>query len=155
MKTELMREAIKLAAQSVTDNNGGPFGALIVKENQIIAIGFNQVTSTLDPTAHGEVVAIRKACQALKTFSLEGCDLYTSCEPCPMCLSASYWARLDNIYFAATQCDAKNAGFDDSFIYEEFTKPVEARLIPMQACQPTNYLEPFELWNAKQDKIPY
>lgn len=123
-----MRKAIELSIQNV-DNQGGPFGAVIVKDGKIVATGVNRVTSNNDPTAHAEVMAIREAAQKLNDFNLTGCTIYTSCEPCPMCLSAIYWARIDKIYYGNTKTDAKNIGFDDSFIYEEIEKPVNQRAI--------------------------
>lgn len=119
MTNSFMEQAIQLAVENVRSGRGGPFAAVVVKNGQVIATGSNRVTSTNDPTAHAEVTAIREACRALNTFQLTGCDLYTSCEPCPMCLGAIYWARPDRVYFAATASDAADAGFDDSFIYEE------------------------------------
>src|SRR5580658_2007134 len=125
-----MRRAVELAKQNVLAGTGGPFAALIVREGQVIAEAANSVTTTNDPTAHGEVNAIRKACTALGTFSLAGCEIYSSCEPCPMCLAAIYWARLGAIYYGCGQQDGAKAGFDDAFLYEEFRKPIEERSIP-------------------------
>ena len=126
---EFMREAIRLSVENVERGKGGPFGAVIVKDGKIIARGVNEVTSSNDPTAHAEVVAIRKACTALGTFQLQGCELYASCEPCPMCLAAIYWARPDKIYYANTKEDAAGIEFDDKFIYEEMSKPIGERSI--------------------------
>jgi guanine deaminase len=150
-----LQHAIDLAAENVESGQGGPYGALIVKENKIIAASGNQVTSRLDPTAHAEVVAIRMACQALNDFQLTGCTLYSSCEPCPMCLGAIYWARLDNVYYACSREDAAAAGFDDSFIYDEIPLPPNERRIVMLNLKQDNDLKPLELWNAKPDKILY
>ncbi|PIR38622.1 MAG: tRNA-specific adenosine deaminase [Alphaproteobacteria bacterium CG11_big_fil_rev_8_21_14_0_20_39_49] len=130
MKNKFMQRSIELSIEMMRKNAGGPFGAVIVKDGQIIAEGWNQVTSSNDPTAHAEITAIRKACAKLDDFSLKGCEIYTSCEPCPMCLSAIYWSRLDTIYFANTKDDAKNIGFDDSHIYEQIPLPTNKRAIP-------------------------
>ena len=154
MKNEFMSRAIALSIESV-HKGGGPFGSLIVKDNKIISEGFNQVTSTNDPTAHGEIVAIRNSCKILNSFSLKGCDLYTSCEPCPMCMSAIYWARIDNVYYANTRNDAKKIGFDDSFIYSEFKKNINERKIPMIQMMRSDALKAFDLWNNKMDKVKY
>ncbi|WP_341326345.1 nucleoside deaminase [Methylotuvimicrobium sp. KM2] len=153
--SDYLQQAINLAAENVESGQGGPYGALIVKENKIIAASGNQVTSRLDPTAHAEVMAIRMACQAMNDFQLTGCTLYTSCEPCPMCLGAIYWARLDNVYYACSREDAAAAGFDDSFIYDEIPLPPNKRRILMLNLKQDNDLKPFELWNAKPDKILY
>lgn len=153
--SDYLQQAIDLAAENVESGQGGPYGALIVKENKIIAASGNQVTSRLDPTAHAEVMAIRMACQAMNDFQLTGCTLYTSCEPCPMCLGAIYWARLDNVYYACSREDAAAAGFDDSFIYDEIPLPPNKRRILMLNLKQDNDLKPFELWNAKPDKILY
>ena len=154
MKNEFMSRAITLSIESVY-KGGGPFGSLIVKDNKIISEGFNKVTSTNDPTAHGEIVAIREACKKLDTFNLSGCDLYSSCEPCPMCLSAIYWSHIDNIYYANTREDAKKIEFDDSFIYLEISKKIEERNVPMKQLLRKEALEAFELWDKKGDKIKY
>src|SRR5512134_2550993 len=130
MREDLMRRAIELAASNVRAGLGGPFAAIVVNDGRVIAEGTNLVTSTNDPTAHAEVVAIRRACETLATFQLTGCELYTSCEPCPMCLGAIYWARPAAIYFGATHVDAADAGFDDSFIYQQTRMPVAQRAIP-------------------------
>ena len=154
MKKEFMSRAITLSIESVY-KGGGPFGSLIVKDNKIISEGFNQVTSTNDPTAHGEIVAIRNSCKILKSFSLKGCDLYTSCEPCPMCMSAIYWARIDNVYYANTRDDAKKIDFDDSLIYEQLTKSIKERKIRMTQLMRNEALKAFELWDKKTDKVKY
>ena len=134
---------------------GGPFGAVIVKDGKVIAEGWNRVTSTNDPTAHAEVTAIRDACKALGTFSLAGCEIFTSCEPCPMCLSAIYWARLDRIYFANSRQDAAAIGFDDDFLYHEVAKPVEVRSIPTIKLELPEAAAVFAEWQAKPDKVRY
>ena len=154
LKNNFMLRAIELSINSV-NTAGGPFGCVIVKENKIIAEGSNKVTSSNDPTAHAEIVAIREACKKLNTFNLTGCDLYTSCEPCPMCLSAIYWSHIDNIYYANTREDAKKIEFDDSFIYLEISKKIEERNIPMKQLLRKEALEAFELWEKKGDKIKY
>jgi len=154
MKNEFMKRAIELSIESVK-NVGGPFGAVIVKDDKIIAEGSNNVTSTNDPTAHGEIVAIREACKKLNNFNLKGCELYSTCEPCPMCLSAIYWARIDKIYYANTREDAKKIDFDDSLIYSEFNKNIDERKIPMIQIMRNEALKAFELWNKKIDKVKY
>jgi tRNA(Arg) A34 adenosine deaminase TadA len=157
MKAEeqFMQEAIKLAAENNITGNGGPFGAVIVKDGKIIARGHNEVTSSNDPTAHAEVVAIRKACAELGTFQLEGCEIYSSCEPCPMCLGAIYWARPSKLYFAATRSDAADAGFDDSLIYKEIALEPHQRLIPCKQILHDEALHVFHSWVANASKIPY
>ena len=149
-----MSEAIKLSVENI-DNNGGPFGAVIVKDGKIIAKGVNRVTSNIDPTAHAEVNAIREAAKVLGTFDLSGCEIYSSCEPCPMCLGAIYWARLDKLYFANTKQDAKDIEFDDSFIYEELDLPIEKRKIPTTQIMREEALEAFKKWKNREDKIEY
>ena len=154
MKNKFMSRAIELSMESV--NNGtGPFGAVIVKNEKIIAEGSNKVTSTNDPTAHGEIVAIREACKQLNNFSLSGCELYSSCEPCPLCLSAIYWARINKIYYANTREDAKNIDFDDSLIYTEINKDRNSRKIKMIQMHREEALEAFKIWKNKEDKIKY
>jgi guanine deaminase len=150
-----MREAAELARQNVVNGHGGPFGAVIVRGGEIIGRGANLVTSTNDPTAHAEVSAIRDACRKLGTFTLVGCRIYTSCEPCPMCLAAIYWARLDKIFFANTRVDAARIGFDDDHLYREMTLPHEHRSTPILALASEEALASFELWLAKTDKVPY
>ncbi len=154
---EFLREAVRLSIENVQTGQGGPFGALIVQNGQIIARGQNRVTQSLDPTAHAEVSAIRAACQALGTFVLSGCVLYTSCEPCPMCLAAAYWARVDAVYFAATQTDAADAGFDDAFLYREFVLPIAERTLPTVAVPEVQSEagEAFEAWRASIEKTRY
>lgn len=150
-----MKRAIELARTGMENNEGGPFGCVVVKDGEIIAEGNNRVTTSNDPTAHAEVVAIRKACEALNTFQLDGCEIYTSCEPCPMCLGAIYWARPKSIYYAATRDDAAAAGFDDSFIYDEIHIPPEDKTIPMKSMAREEAVEVFQTWNRKTDKIVY
>ncbi len=150
-----MERAIQLAIEQMEAGSGGPFGALIVKNNQLIAEGFNEVTSSSDPTAHAEIQAIRKACKKLGGFQLEGCELYTSCEPCPMCLGAIYWARPARVYFAASRWDAAKAGFDDDFIYKEIPQDFDKRQIPFIQLGLKNSFAPFDRWIAKLDRIPY
>ena len=149
-----MKKAIELSVESV-NNGGGPFGSVIVKDNKIIAEGSNKVTSNNDPTAHGEIVAIREACKKLNNFSLNGCELYSTCEPCPMCLSAIYWARIDKIYYANTRDDARKIDFDDSLIYTELQKNIDKRKISMIQIMRNEALKAFELWDKKKDKIKY
>ena len=155
MDTKMMSEAVQLALESAQTKNGGPFGAIIVKNGQIVGVGKNSVTTKNDPTAHAEVMAIRDACQNLNTFQLDDCEIYTSCEPCPMCLGAIYWARLSKIYYAATQHDAAKIGFDDNFIYVEIAKEKSERFIQMNQLQPEGYLKPFEFWQETTEKIAY
>ncbi len=150
-----MQEAIRLSIEQMRAGKGGPFGAVVVKDGQIIARGFNQVTSSNDPTAHAEVTAIREACKALGTFQLEGCELYTSCEPCPMCLGAIYWARPDKVYYANTQVDAAAIGFDDQFIYDEIAIPMPQRRIPFVHFMREEALTAFKEWQEKEDKLAY
>ena len=154
-QNEFMQCAIALALENVQSNRGGPFGALIARNGKIIAEGSNRVTSTNDPTAHAEMVAIREACTHLGTFQLTGCEIYASCEPCPMCLAAIYWARLDRIYFAGTGSDAAKVGFDDSLIYRVMAKPQAQRKIPMIQLMHEESLAPFRAWERKPDKISY
>jgi len=155
MTNSFMEQAIRRAVENVRSGQGGPFGAIVVKDGRVIATGANSVTSTNDPTAHAEVAAIREACRALGTFQLTGCEIYTSCEPCPMCLGAIYWARPDRVYFAATASDAAEAGFDDSFIYQELNQPLGKRKIPFQSVMRQEGLEPFREWMKKDDRIRY
>jgi len=150
-----MARAIELSIENVRSGHGGPFGAVIVGSGGIVAEGANRVAATSDPTAHAEIVAIRAACQKLGTFDLKGCEMYVSCEPCPMCLGAIYWARIERIYFAGTAPDASNAGFDDSFIDQELAKPRAERRIPMVPLMREEALEAFRLWKTKPDKISY
>jgi guanine deaminase len=155
MTNSFMKEAIQQAVENVRSGRGGPFGAIVVKDGRVIATGTNLVTSANDPTAHAEVNAIREACRALGAFQLTGCEIYTSCEPCPMCLGAIYWARPDRVYFAATASDAAKAGFDDSFIYEELKLAHRERRIPFEPIMREAGLEPFREWMQKNDRIRY
>jgi tRNA(Arg) A34 adenosine deaminase TadA len=155
MEQENMKIAIKLAQQSIDKQNGGPFGAVIFKDGILIGKGINQVTALNDPTAHAEVNAIRNACQNLKTFDLSGSEIYTTCEPCPMCLGAIYWAKIDKIYFAANREDAANAGFIDDFIYKEFSLPWEKRNLESVQILKEEAIKIFENWNKTENKIPY
>jgi len=154
MSNKFMKRAIELSIKSV-HNGTGPFGALIVKDNKVISEGNNTVTSSYDPTSHAEVSAIRNACKKIKNFSLKGFDLYTSCEPCPMCLSAIYWSRIDNVYYANTRSDAKKIDFDDSLIYEELKKDIKKRKISMHQIMRAEALKAFEMWDKKVDKVKY
>lgn len=154
MNIDYMQRAIQLAEESVK-NGGGPFGAVIVKENRIIAEGANSVTLNNDPTAHAEVSVIRKACSDLNTFDLGGCEIYSSCEPCPMCLSAIYWARIDRIYYGCDKEDAKQIGFDDSFIYEQIELKPEERSIPAKQILHEEALSAFRMWEDKENKTEY
>ena len=149
-----MTRAIELSLASVR-SNGGPFGCVIVKNNEIIAEGSNKVTIINDPTAHAEIVTIRKACKALNNFNLEGTEIYTSCEPCPMCLSAIYWSHIDKIYYSNTRLDAAKIGFDDNYIYNELSKQLSQRKIPMQQINQEDAIKVFKEWELKPDKIKY
>ena len=153
-KNIFMLKAIELSVKSA-ETIGGPFGCVIVKDNKIISEGSNKVTSTNDPTAHGEIVAIRDACLKLNTFNLSGCELYSSCEPCPMCLSAIYWSHIEKIFYANSRNDAKNIDFDDSFIYSEINKKIEDRKIKMTQMLRDEALKAFKIWDNKVDKIKY
>jgi guanine deaminase len=155
MTNPFMTRAIELAIDNVRSGKGGPFGAVVVKNDEIIAEGANRVTATNDPTAHAEIVAIREAGRQLKLFDLRGCDLYTSCEPCPMCLGAIYWARLSRIYFGSLAADASQAGFDDSVIYREFALPHRQRAIPMVPMMRDEALAAFRAWADQPSKTPY
>jgi len=154
MKNKFMERAIELSIESV-NSGGGPFGSIIVKNDKVIAEGSNRVTLNNDPTAHGEMVAIRKACKNLNNFNLSGCELYSTCEPCPMCLSAIYWAHIDKIYYANTRNDAQKIDFDDSLIHLELQKNVNKRKIPMIQIMREEALKAFSLWNNKTDKVKY
>jgi tRNA(Arg) A34 adenosine deaminase TadA len=149
-----MRHAIALATANVA-SGGGPFGAIVVRDSKVIATGVNQVTATNDPTAHAEVVAIRAACKALGTFQLTGCTVYTSCEPCPMCLAALYWSRCDAVYYGNSAGDAAAIGFDDSFLYEQVALPIEERKLPMQRLLTQEAITSFEAWRNQPNKIEY
>src|SRR5437899_6418119 len=155
MDQPFMARAIQLSIENVHSDRGGPFGAVIVKNGSIIAEGTNQVTSTHDPTAHAEVIAIREACRKLSVFQLLGCEIYTSCEPCPMCLGAIYWAHLSRIHFGNLAADASKVGFDDSFIYQQFAQPFSQRKIPMLQMMREEALAAFRSWQEKPNKIPY
>lgn len=152
---KFMLEAIQESRKGMENNEGGPFGCIIVKDNKIVGRGNNQVTSSFDPTAHAEVVAIRNACKNLNTFQLTDCEIYTSCEPCPMCLGALYWARPKVIYFANTKDDAAAIGFDDSLIYQQINVPLENRLIPMKKMALPEAISVFQSWHTKNDKVKY
>ncbi len=152
---KFMLRAIELARKGMENSAGGPFGCVVVKEGEIVGEGSNLVTSTNDPTAHAEVVAIRNACQNLNNFQLEGCEIYTSCEPCPMCLGAIYWARPAKMFFACTREDAAQVGFDDQFIYEEIEKPINARKIESINFLREESVKVFENWANKTDKVEY
>ena len=154
MKNRFMSRAIELSIESVK-SGGGPFGSVIIKNNEIISEGMNRVTKNNDPTAHGEIVAIRNACKNLNDFSLKGCELYTSCEPCPMSLSAIYWSRIDKIYYANTRDDAKKIDFDDSLIYSELTKKIKERKIPTTQLMRDEALQGFKLWKNTENKVKY
>jgi len=155
VKTEFMRAAIRLSLEKMRRNDGGPFGAVVVRHGKIVGRGWNRVTSTNDPTAHAEIMAIREACRRLKTFRLDDCELYASCEPCPMCLAAVYWARMGKIFFAGTRRDAAAVGFDDDLIYREVSRPVSRRKIPMEQLLHQDALKVFAEWKRKPDKIRY
>lgn len=155
MNNEFMQEAIRLALEGMQQGCGGPFGAVIVKNDKIIGRGYNQVLNTLDPTAHAEIVAIREACQKIGDFSLANCEVYASCEPCPMCLAALYWARVEKIYYGATQTDAQAIGFDDALFYREIIKTPTERQIPMYELMRPEALAAFTQWEQKIDKICY
>jgi tRNA(Arg) A34 adenosine deaminase TadA len=150
-----MERAIELAIENVRSGRGGPFAALVVKDGRIVGEGTNRVTTSSDPTAHAEIVAIREACAALGTFQLYGCELYTTCEPCPMCLGAIYWARPARVYFACTAADAAGAGFDDAFIYKELALPRADRKIPFLAMMRDESLACFRAWSEKKDRVDY
>ena len=150
-----MREAIRLSIQMMRRGKGGPFGAVVVRNGKIVGRGFNQVTSANDPTAHAEIVAIRAACQRLKTFQLEDCELYTSCEPCPMCLSAIYWARLRSVFYGNTRKEAAKIDFDDDFIYREVALPIGKRTLKMKQLLHEEALAAFAEWQRKTDKVLY
>ncbi len=151
----LMRRAIALSAEKMRVGAGGPFGAVIARDGDIIACGYNEVTSANDPTAHAEIVAIRTACRTLGSFSLAGCEIYTSCEPCPMCLGAIYWAHLERIYYGNTRADAAAIGFDDARIYREFQASIADRSVPLIQLAPEEARRVFEEWSEKPDKIRY
>ena len=151
---EFMEEAVRIAVKNVHEG-GGPFGAVITRHGEVVATGVNRVTANNDPTAHAEVTAIRNAARELGTFDLSDCEIYTSCEPCPMCLGAIYWARLKKVYFANDKHDAKAIGFDDSFIYDEFALPRQQRKLPSEVLLRDEAQEAFRLWSEKKDKVEY
>lgn len=155
MHDDLMRAAIDLAVRNVRSGKGGPFAALVVQDTRIVGEGTNCVTSSNDPTAHAEINAIRSACTEVQSYRLIGCDLYTTCEPCPMCLGAIYWARIARVYYAATQDDARAAGFDDWHIYEEMARPIPDRRIDMIRTLPEYGTKAFEAWAEQSDRVPY
>ena len=150
-----MEEAVSIAIKGMNANEGGPFGCIVVKDGKIIGKGNNKVTSTNDPTAHAEIIAIRDACKQLNSFQLDGCIIYTSCEPCPMCLGAIYWARPDKVYYAGNQKDAANVGFDDAFIYKEIELPYDKRSIPFKQISRELAVDVFKKWSEKDDKTEY
>ncbi len=154
MNKEFMQRAIDLSIRNVADG-GGPFGAVIVKDGEVVAEGVNRVTASCDPTAHAEVSAIREACRRQGTFKLDGCEIYTSCEPCPMCLSAIYWAGISRIYYANTKRDADKIGFGDNFIYDEIARPYNERAIPTSQMMREEAQEAFRAWEEKEDKVEY
>src|SRR5579864_1762121 len=155
MDNPFMARAIQLSLDNVLSGKGGPFGAVIVKDDSIVAEGVNRVTASNDPTAHAEVVAIRSACAKMDTFVLKGCEIYTSCEPCPMCLGAIYWAHIARIYFGNVAAEASKIGFDDSFIYQEFARPLPQRSIPIIQMMHEQAIAAFRAWQEKPNKIPY
>jgi guanine deaminase len=155
MNPKFMRAAIRLSIDMMRCGKGGPFGAVVVKGNKIVGRGCNEVTSSNDPTAHAEIVAIRDACRRLKTFDLKGCELYTSCEPCPMCLSAIYWSRIGKMYYGNTRKDAAKIAFDDDFIYREVALPIRKRKLVMKQLLRSEALKAFTEWEKKTDKVPY
>lgn len=154
-KKEFMLEAIEMSKKCLATGKGGPFGAVIVKDGKIVGRGSNMVTTNNDPTAHAEVVAIRDACKNLNTFQLDGCEIYTSCEPCPMCLGAIYWARPTKMYYAANKYDATDAGFDDSFIYKEIELPYNERKIPAEQYDQQEAVKVFDAWKNLSNKVDY
>jgi guanine deaminase len=150
-----MEQAIALAVENVTSGRGGPFAAVIVRDGGIVATGVNLVTASNDPTAHGEIVAIRNACTILRNFQLIGCEIYTSCEPCPMCLAAIHWARCKTIFYGCSAADAAAAGFDDAFLYQEIKRPLDQRTIPTVSLLPERAISTFDAWRAYADRIDY
>ncbi len=155
MKLEFMREAIRISLEKMQSGAGGPFGAVVVRGDRVVGRGWNRVTSLNDPTAHAEIVAIREACRRLRTFKLDDCELYTSCEPCPMCLSAIYWARVPRVYYGNTRRDAARIQFDDEWMYREVALPIRARQLVMRPLLRAEALTAFRAWRDKADKIPY
>jgi tRNA(Arg) A34 adenosine deaminase TadA len=155
MNRKFMREAIRISLTKMRGNHGGPFGAVVVRKGRIIGRGWNQVTSTNDPTAHAEISAIRDACRRLRSFQLDDCELYTSCEPCPMCLAAIYWARCRRVFYGNTRHDAARIGFDDDLIYREVARPMARRKTPMKQLLRAEALAAFAEWRVKADKVHY
>ncbi|MFH1923317.1 MAG: nucleoside deaminase [Planctomycetota bacterium] len=155
MDERFLREAIRLSLEKMEAGDGGPFGAVVVRNGQVVGVGWNRVTSTNDPTAHAEIVALRDACSRLGTFELSGCQLYSSCEPCPMCLAAIYWARIDRLYYAAAAEDAAQAGFDDSWIAREIVLPPAERSLPTAQHLRQEALAAFQAWVKKEDRVEY
>jgi len=155
MQNQFMQRAIDLAIENVNTRRGGPFGAVVVRNGAILAEGTNLVTLTLDPTAHAEITAIRNACRAAASFQLDGCEIYTSCEPCPMCLGAIYWARPDRVYYAGTREDAAAAGFEDAFIYDQLHVPPDARAIPMHGLMRGEAQAAFAAWRKLEGRVDY
>ncbi len=155
MQLDFLREAIRLSIEKMHAGQGGPFGAVVARDGEIVGRGWNQVTSANDPTAHAEIVAIRDACARLRTFSLAGCEIYASCEPCPLCLSAVYWSRIERVYYAASCDDAAAAGFDDQELYRELARPAAERRIPMDQSLREEALEAMRAWMSKENRIPY
>lgn len=155
MNELFMNQAIELASKCMNHATGGPFGAVIVRNDQVVGVGSNGVTTHNDPTAHAEISAIRDACTKLNTFSLDGCEIYTSCEPCPMCLGAIYWSRISRIFYGANRIDAAKIGFDDQFFYDELAKPTEQRQIAMIELARESAVQVFNDWERKQDKVHY
>jgi guanine deaminase len=155
MNPTFLREAIRLSMENMEANTGGPFGAVVVRAGEIIGRGCNRVSAANDPTAHAEVMAIRDACTRIKAFRLTGCEIYSSCEPCPMCLAAIYWSRLDRVYYAASQADAETAGFDDAWLYREFALPVGERAMPIVQALGEEACAVFKAWMKKDDRIGY
>jgi guanine deaminase len=154
-RTEFMRRAIGLSREGVMSGRGGPFGAVVVRDGRVVGEGSNQVLATSDPTAHAEIVAIRAASASLRRFDLSGCEIYASCEPCPMCLAAIHWARIDRVYYGNGRADAARIGFDDAVIYEEVARPLTERKVPMVRLLPDEARLAFDLWEAKPDKVRY
>lgn len=152
---KFMRMAIELATDNVITGKGGPFGAVVVRNGEVIAAAANTVTSANDPTAHAEVNAIRIACSKLETFQLEGCDIYTSCEPCPMCMAALYWSRCRSVFYGNTKADAAAIGFDDQFLYDEVNRPLDQRRIPFQRMLPDEAIRSFQAWQNSNERIDY
>jgi tRNA(Arg) A34 adenosine deaminase TadA len=155
MQEVFLRRTIQLSIEKMLEDEGGPFGAVVVRQGEIVGEGWNRVTSLKDPTAHAEIVAIRNACRSLGTFTLRGCQLYASCEPCPMCLAAIYWARIDRLYYAASSEDAAAAGFDDRFIYDQLTCPHASRALTIKQALRSEALRAFDRWIKKEDRLNY